>query len=162
MKSKTNSISCSITPDHVPNRHHKIHASVEIRLSQSFTPTPNSFCTSTCLTPRVSAISPISPCPMSLISLYSCSNRICRFTVSDGSFLRAVLFSHCLFYTLLQDKRSKKSKRESQGSLLQLDTDLGDLVFDLSCLSLQFCYGCAEACLRIGWVSFRVVLGKGY
>lgn len=111
MKSKTNSITCSITPDHVPNCHHKIHASVEIRFSQSFTPTPNSFCTSTCLTPRVSAISPISPCPMSLISLYSCSNRICRFTVSDGSFLHAVLFSYCLFYTLLQDKRLKKQKK---------------------------------------------------
>lgn len=58
--------------------------------------------------------------------------------------------------------KKKKEKGEGQGSLLQLGTDLGDLAFDLACLNLQFCYGCAEACLCIGWVSYRVVLGEGY
>jgi hypothetical protein len=47
---------------------------VLIPASQSFASMPNSSCTSTILTPRCSAMSPIRPWPTSLSSLYSCSN----------------------------------------------------------------------------------------
>lgn len=56
-------------------------------INQSPSLTPYSLCTSICRSPRASAMRPIKPCPISLISLYSWSKRIWHWTVAVGSCL---------------------------------------------------------------------------
>jgi hypothetical protein len=51
---------------------------------QSSSPTPISSITSLTLTPRESAIRPMSPWPTSLISLYACRRSMCLFTIASA------------------------------------------------------------------------------